>query len=145
MLLVVFAVVGMFFLAEQITAQQTTPPQIRPRENATFALEGTELSRRAVTEDIREEHRQQIIRYFLAQIATTPAKRDSRWQTDWYEAMLDKPLRLDPTKTYFFEIATHSGVAPSDSYTLFGPVPLGGKDFPQNFGLSFRTFLRKDE
>jgi len=63
----------------------------------------------------------------------------------WYEAMLDKPLGLDPTKTYFFEIATQSGLAPRDSYTVFGPVSLGGKDFPPNFGLSFRTFVRKDE
>jgi len=83
MLLTIFAVVGLFFVADQITAQQTTPPQTRPRENSTFALEGTELLRRAVTEDIREEQRQQIIRYFLAQIATTPMKRDSRWQTDF--------------------------------------------------------------
>jgi len=83
MLLVIFAVVGLAFLAGQITAQQTTPPQTRPRQNSTFALEGTELLRRAVTEDIREEQRQQILRYLLARIATTPVERDSRWQTDF--------------------------------------------------------------
>jgi dienelactone hydrolase len=63
----------------------------------------------------------------------------------WYEAMLDKPLRLDPSKTYYFEIETQSGLAPSDSYTVFGPMPLGGRDFPPNFGMSFRTSVRKDE
>jgi dienelactone hydrolase len=57
----------------------------------------------------------------------------------WYEALLKKPVRLDPVKTYFFEITTTSGQAPNDSYTIFGPKPLGGEDYPPNFGLSFRT------
>jgi dienelactone hydrolase/fermentation-respiration switch protein FrsA (DUF1100 family) len=63
----------------------------------------------------------------------------------WYEAILNKPVRLDPRKIYFFEIEAESGRAPNDCYTVFGPDPLGGKDFPSNFGLSFRAVVRKDE
>jgi hypothetical protein len=63
----------------------------------------------------------------------------------WYEAIFCKPVRLDPRKIYFFEIEAESGRAPNDCYTVFGPMPLGGKDLPSSFGLSFRSFLRKDE
>jgi hypothetical protein len=63
----------------------------------------------------------------------------------WYEAILDKAVRLDPRKIYFFEIGAESGLAPHDCYTVYGPTPLGGKDFPSSFGLSFRTVVRKDQ
>lgn len=63
----------------------------------------------------------------------------------WYEATLNKPVRLDPKKTYFFELWVESGRSPNDCYAVFGPMPLGGKDIPSNFGLSFRTLVRKDE
>lgn len=62
-----------------------------------------------------------------------------------YEAILNKPARLDPKKTYFFEIEAESGLGPHDCYTDFGPTPSGGKDFPSNSGLSFRTLVRRDE
>jgi hypothetical protein len=57
----------------------------------------------------------------------------------WYEALLEKSVRLDPAMTYFFEITTTSGQGPTDGYTIFGPKPLGGEDYPPSFGLSFRT------
>ena len=63
----------------------------------------------------------------------------------WYEASLEKPVRLDPKKQYFFEIKAASGQAPNDCYTVFGPRPLGGEDYPSNFGLSFRTVTSKGE
>jgi hypothetical protein len=28
---------------------------------------------------------------------------------------------------------------PTDGYTILGPKPLGGEDYPVNFGLSFRA------
>jgi hypothetical protein len=61
----------------------------------------------------------------------------------WYEAILKKPVALDFKKTYFFEIKAESGQAPKDCYTVFGPKPLGGEDYPFNFGLSFKTLTRK--
>ena len=61
----------------------------------------------------------------------------------WYEAGLKKPVRLDPNRLYYFELRTGSGQAPSDAYKVFGPQPLGAKDYPASFGLSFRTLAHK--
>jgi len=93
-LLISFVVVGLSVLAKETkvraesrqqpkSAEKITSPQTRPRENTTFALEGTDLLKLPVSKNIREEQRQQIIRYFTEQIAATPAKRDSRWQTNF--------------------------------------------------------------
>jgi dienelactone hydrolase len=63
----------------------------------------------------------------------------------WYEAALRKPVRLDPKKLYFLELRAESGRTPEDDYVVFGPQPLGGRDYPAAFGLSFRTLTRKAE
>ncbi|MBZ5565104.1 MAG: prolyl oligopeptidase family serine peptidase [Acidobacteriia bacterium] len=63
----------------------------------------------------------------------------------WYEATLPAPARLDPKRIYFFEISSSSGKAPSDCYRVFGPKPLGGEDYPANFGLSFRALTKEGE
>jgi hypothetical protein len=60
----------------------------------------------------------------------------------WYDVVLKQPMRLDPEKTYYFEVKAESGQAPGDSYTVFGPKPLGAEDYPANFGLSFRTLTK---
>jgi len=57
----------------------------------------------------------------------------------WSEARLEKPVRLDANGLYFFRITTQSGRAPDNYYVLFGPRPLGGQDFPRQFGLAFRV------
>jgi hypothetical protein len=57
----------------------------------------------------------------------------------WSEAKLEKPVRLDANGFYFFRITTQSGRAPDNYYVLFGPRPLGGEDFPRQFGLAFRV------
>lgn len=62
----------------------------------------------------------------------------------WYQALLSKPVRLDPKKIYFFEIKAESGRTPENYYEVFGPKPLGGTDYPSNFGLSFQTLTIKD-
>lgn len=61
----------------------------------------------------------------------------------WYEAALRKPVRLDPKKLYFFELRAESGHAPDDDYVVFGPQPLGGRDYPAGFGLSFRALAQE--
>jgi dienelactone hydrolase len=63
----------------------------------------------------------------------------------WYEAAVTKPVRLDPAMLYHFELTAESGHGPQDSYVVFGPQPLGGRDYPAAFGLSFRTLARKAE
>jgi len=61
----------------------------------------------------------------------------------WHEATLKSPIRLDPQKLYSFELLAKSGHAPVDDYVVFGPRPLGGEDYPNAFGLSFRTLTRQ--
>jgi hypothetical protein len=63
----------------------------------------------------------------------------------WYEAALRKPVRLDAKKQYFFELRATSGRSPDDDYVVFGPQPLGGRDYPNAFGLSFHTLTRDAE
>ncbi len=60
----------------------------------------------------------------------------------WYEAVLKRAIRLDPTKLYYFELRSESGRAPIDDYAVYGPQPLGGQDYPNAFGLSFHTLSR---
>ena len=56
----------------------------------------------------------------------------------WYELKLKDPVALDPRKLYWFEVRSVSGRAPDDAYKVYGPKPMGGVDFPHNFGLSFQ-------
>ena len=63
----------------------------------------------------------------------------------WYQAGLKKTVRLDPRKLYFFELRAASGHAPDDDYVIYGPQPLGGRDYPAAFGLSFQTLTREKE
>lgn len=63
----------------------------------------------------------------------------------WYDLTLTQPVRLDPKKQYWFEVSSASGQAPQDSYVVYGPKPLGGTDYPETFGLSFRITTRADQ
>jgi dienelactone hydrolase len=56
----------------------------------------------------------------------------------WFKAET-KPVRLDPTKLYFFEVRVTSGRGPRDCYWIYGPKPYGGKDIDPNFGLSYEV------
>ncbi len=54
-----------------------------------------------------------------------------------YEARVPA-VRLDPNVLYHFEVRAESGSRyEADHYVLYGPRPLGGKAYPQHFGLSF--------
>lgn len=56
----------------------------------------------------------------------------------WYTAKA-KPVRLDPAKLYYFEVSTSAGHAPDNCYVVYGPQPLGGRDEPGHFGLSYQV------
>lgn len=60
----------------------------------------------------------------------------------WYELKLKQPIRLDPQKLYWFAVRALPGLTPQSAYTVYGPKPLGGEDYPRNFGLSFRTLTK---
>jgi dienelactone hydrolase len=57
----------------------------------------------------------------------------------WYELKLKGPKKLDPRRLYWFELRAEPGNTPQDGYLVYGPAPLGGTDYPHNFGLSFNT------
>ncbi len=61
----------------------------------------------------------------------------------WYNLRLKRPIRLDPRKLYWFEVKALAGAAPTAAYTVYGPKPLGGEDYPHNFGLSFRILTNR--
>ena len=63
----------------------------------------------------------------------------------WNELRLNQPVALDPRKLYWFEVRSASGQAPQDAYTVYGPKPLGGVDYPHNFGLSFQVLTKGGE
>jgi dienelactone hydrolase len=56
-----------------------------------------------------------------------------------YEAKLRRPVKLNSRKLYYFEVTAEPGRAPQNYYLVYGPNPLGGTDYPGNFGLSFRV------
>lgn len=61
----------------------------------------------------------------------------------WYELNLKEPAALDPRKLYWLEVRSASGKAPLDTYTMYGPKPMGGVDFPHNFGLAFQVLTKE--
>jgi dienelactone hydrolase len=63
----------------------------------------------------------------------------------WYELKLKQSIHLDPQKLYWFAVRALPGLTPQGAYTVYGPKPLGGKDYPHNFGLSFRILTKQDE
>ena len=62
-----------------------------------------------------------------------------------YTLKLEHPVNVDPKKLYWFEVTSASGYAPHDGYLVYGPKPLGGEDYPHNFGLSFRMLTADEE
>ena len=60
----------------------------------------------------------------------------------WYELKLKQPVTLAPRKLYWFEVRAAQGNVPQDDYTVYGPKPMGGSDYPHNFGLSFQVLTK---
>jgi dienelactone hydrolase len=63
----------------------------------------------------------------------------------WYDMFFEHPLHLDPHKQYWFEVQPVSKSKLDDGYLIYGPKPLGGEDYPQNFGLSFRVIAKSEK
>ena len=61
----------------------------------------------------------------------------------WYAARL-KAVRLDSTKLYFFEVGLNATGDADGYYLLYGPRPLGGKDYPSDFGLSYQVLTERE-
>jgi len=52
------------------------------------------------------------------------------------ELRIDARARPGSTPVYY-ELSCRRGKAPQDHYLLYGPLPIGGKDFPDRFALSY--------
>jgi len=66
----------------EITHQFSNQPS-SSREESSFPLRGTAPITPPLSGDIREEQRQQMIRFYLQQIAATPGKRDNLWRPNF--------------------------------------------------------------
>lgn len=62
-----------------------------------------------------------------------------------YKLTLKHPVPVDPQGLYWFGVRSTAGQTPEDGYLVYGPNPLGGEDYPQNFGLSFQILMANGE
>lgn len=58
----------------------------------------------------------------------------------WHEVRI-APRAVQDGQLVYFEIRSADGTSPQNHYTVYGPRPIGGKDFPAKFGLSYRVLL----
>jgi len=62
----------------------------------------------------------------------------------WYELTVT-PRSLPAGEFIYYELRCSGGKAPADCYTFWGPRPLGGKDYPERFGLSYRVLTERPQ
>jgi len=62
----------------------------------------------------------------------------------WYELRLPAkpPAARSPV---YYELRCATGKAPADHYRVYGPCPIGGRDFPDRFGLSYRVLTDRPQ
>ena len=56
----------------------------------------------------------------------------------WHEWRFS-PRRVEAGALVYFEVGCAAGTSPDDHYVVYGPRPIGGKDWPNRFGLSYRV------
>ena len=61
-------------------------------------------------------------------------------EASWHEVRI-APLAVRDGQLVYFELRSTDGTSPENQYTVYGPRPIGGKDFPAKFGLSYRVLL----
>ena len=61
-------------------------------------------------------------------------------KASWHEVGI-VPRAVREGQLVYFEIRSTDGTSPENQYTVYGPRPIGGKDFPERFGLSYRVLL----
>ena len=60
----------------------------------------------------------------------------------WHEVRIE-PASVKDGQLVYFEVRVTGGASPKNSYTLYGPRAIGGKDFPNTFGLSYRLLTAR--
>jgi dienelactone hydrolase len=59
-------------------------------------------------------------------------------KASWHEVRI-APRDVRDGQLVYFELRSTDGTSPQNQYTVYGPRPIGGKDFPKSFGLSYRV------
>lgn len=112
--------------------------------NASFALRGTTLLTTPVTEAMREEQRQQIIHYFEAQIAATPAKRDALWRTN-FASLSAYQASVEPHRAHLREmlglVNAHVGTAQTKLLNESASLEVEDVTLPMESGLTARALV----
>ena len=55
------------------------------------------------------------------------------------------PRPVEPGTLVYYDIRCSGGTAPEDHYVVYGPRPIGGKDWPERFALSYRVLTDRPE
>jgi hypothetical protein len=64
---------------------------------------------------------------------------------EYFETVRIEPRRVEEGQLAHFEIRAGQGRLPEDHYIVFGPLPLGGDDWPDAFGLSYRVLTDRPQ
>ena len=62
----------------------------------------------------------------------------------WCELRID-PRPVEPGTLVHYDVGCTSGTAPQDHYVVYGPRPIGGKEWPNLFALSYRVFTDRPQ
>lgn len=62
----------------------------------------------------------------------------------WYELRID-PKAVEGGELVYFEVACAGGSTPQDHFLVYGPRPIGGRDWPNRFALSYRVLTDRLE
>lgn len=62
----------------------------------------------------------------------------------WCTLQVD-PRAVEPGVLVYYDVGCTGGTAPDDHYVVHGPRPIGGKDWPDRFALSYRVLTDRAE
>ena len=62
----------------------------------------------------------------------------------WHELRID-PRRVEAGSLIYFHVGCAAGTSPQDHYVVYGPRPIGGKDWPNRFALSYRVLTDRPQ
>ncbi len=112
--------------------------------NLAVALHGTALLNKPVTEGMREEQRQQIIHYFEAQIAATPARRDALWRTN-FSSLNAYKASVEPHRAHLREmlglVNAHTGTPQSKILSESASIKVEDVTLTMDSGLTARALI----
>jgi len=62
----------------------------------------------------------------------------------WSELRIDA-RRVEAGMLVYFDVRCAAGTSPENRYVVYGPRPIGGKDWPNRFGLSYRVLTDRPQ